>query len=430
MLRSPLENMVLNAKLLDMGEPKAILALSLDPPDLSNLERTILVLKQAGALVDRDDEPVALDGILTDLGRVMAALPVDIHITKLIMLGHMFSVLRPAIIMGASMAVKNVFSSRFQQKLRTYAAKLTWSENSSSDCISFLNVYNTWMYKKASNRLSSDAVEKRWAQSYHLQIRVLREIQAFVREITQRLRNLGISETVGLDRVFWNKDEYPLILKIVIAGAFYPNYYTRSVDLDERDGIKRLGGFDPTKTVYLQGWPVNQPGLLYARKIQEYFADCVTSKVAKILVSFDKSSRVYVQFRQNEELGTGGGKSETYQEPGEISTSVYKALKLRKIVGSLEVPVMNAEKAAKRAEKLGLPNFVPQVLLPKGGPIENIPRSDTKLRPILPALDISYIPLLILRVRLFSIFYPNFEDFFSIFMINRSEALNPSSAHL
>lgn len=37
-LRCPLEHLVLNSKLLDMGEPKAILALAMDPPDLSNLE--------------------------------------------------------------------------------------------------------------------------------------------------------------------------------------------------------------------------------------------------------------------------------------------------------------------------------------------------------------------------------------------------------
>ncbi|XP_043272288.1 probable ATP-dependent RNA helicase spindle-E [Venturia canescens] len=396
MLRAPLENVVLNAKMLDMGEPKAILALSLDPPDLSNLERTILVLKEAGALLDKENELKPLDGILTDLGRAMGALPLNIHITKLIMLGHIFSVLRPAIIIGASMAVKNVFSAPFQQKLRAYAAKLTWSENSSSDCISFLNAYNTWIYRKATNRLKSDAIEKRWARSYHLQIRVLREIEALVREITLRLRKLGIIETVGNDRSCWSKDELPLILKIVIAGAFYPNYYTRSNTIDESEGVKCLGGCDPTKTVYLQGWPIDQPGLLYARRIQEYFQDCVSSKITKILVSFDKSCRVYVQFRENEEVGDIDDDN-TNQEPGEISMCVYKAIKLRSITSALEVPVMNAEAAAKRAEQLGLSNFTPQVFLPKEGPIETIPQIDMKFRPILPALDIAHIRIDILR---------------------------------
>jgi ATP-dependent RNA helicase TDRD9 len=49
-LRCPLERVVLQAKLFEMGEPKALLALSLDPPDLTNLENTVLLLKEVSLL--------------------------------------------------------------------------------------------------------------------------------------------------------------------------------------------------------------------------------------------------------------------------------------------------------------------------------------------------------------------------------------------
>jgi hypothetical protein len=49
-LRCPLEQLVLQAKLFNMGEPKAILALALDPPDSTNLENTILLLKEVSLL--------------------------------------------------------------------------------------------------------------------------------------------------------------------------------------------------------------------------------------------------------------------------------------------------------------------------------------------------------------------------------------------
>lgn len=45
-LRCPLDRLILQAKLFDMGEPKALLALTLDPPDLTNLENSILLLKE------------------------------------------------------------------------------------------------------------------------------------------------------------------------------------------------------------------------------------------------------------------------------------------------------------------------------------------------------------------------------------------------
>ena len=49
MQRCPLDQLVLHAKLLDMGEPKAILGLALSPPFLADIERTILTLKEVGS---------------------------------------------------------------------------------------------------------------------------------------------------------------------------------------------------------------------------------------------------------------------------------------------------------------------------------------------------------------------------------------------
>ena len=49
-LHCPLERIFLQAKLFDMGEPKALLALCLDPPDLTNLENTVLLLKEVSLL--------------------------------------------------------------------------------------------------------------------------------------------------------------------------------------------------------------------------------------------------------------------------------------------------------------------------------------------------------------------------------------------
>lgn len=46
------------------------------------------------------DKYTVFDGDLTFAGRVMASLPLDIYITKLILLGHTFDVLEDAIIMG------------------------------------------------------------------------------------------------------------------------------------------------------------------------------------------------------------------------------------------------------------------------------------------------------------------------------------------
>ncbi|GBP03915.1 Probable ATP-dependent RNA helicase spindle-E [Eumeta japonica] len=99
--RSPLERLVLLSKMLNMGTPQEILALAMDPPDLSNIQRTILVLKEIGGLKKTVDEKLTMeDGDITYLGRIMAKLPVDVRVSKLIMLGHIYGCFEEAIIMG------------------------------------------------------------------------------------------------------------------------------------------------------------------------------------------------------------------------------------------------------------------------------------------------------------------------------------------
>lgn len=101
MLRCPLENVILKAKLLDMGPPPDILSLTMAPPDLSAIHNTILRLKESGALFKNVNGYYSVqDGDLTYMGRIMASLPLDIRLTRLIILGYIYSVLDDAIVMG------------------------------------------------------------------------------------------------------------------------------------------------------------------------------------------------------------------------------------------------------------------------------------------------------------------------------------------
>lgn len=51
MLRCPLDRLVLQAKLLDMGEPRAIFGIALSSPYLENIEHTILTLKEVTVFI-------------------------------------------------------------------------------------------------------------------------------------------------------------------------------------------------------------------------------------------------------------------------------------------------------------------------------------------------------------------------------------------
>ena len=166
--------------MLDLGEPKALLGLVMDPPRLDNILTSITTLKEVGALFTTvKGKPTPFDGDLSYLGRIMSRLPMDVHLSKLVMLGYVFNVLEECIIMAAGLASKNIFTSPYQERLQAYQVKMTWSEASFSDPMTILNAYQTWKglhrteYFKRSGE-TEKAREKRWVKDYNIQLRAMK----------------------------------------------------------------------------------------------------------------------------------------------------------------------------------------------------------------------------------------------------------------
>lgn len=70
------------------------------------------------------------DGELTFVGRVLADLPVDTKIGKLLMLGHVFGLLQECLIIGAAMSLKSVFAQPFKLRLEAYRYLYLFHTNS------------------------------------------------------------------------------------------------------------------------------------------------------------------------------------------------------------------------------------------------------------------------------------------------------------
>ncbi|XP_011867555.1 PREDICTED: putative ATP-dependent RNA helicase TDRD9 [Vollenhovia emeryi] len=361
MLRAPLANVILKTKLLGMGEPKALLALSLDPPNLSNIRNTVLLLKEVGALLNRSGQE--LDGDMTPLGRVMANCPLDVRVTKLIVLGHLFGVLSDAIIIAASMAVKDIFNIGFFELESTYHEKLHWSANSDSDCIACLNAFKVWRNDKAHRRINSPFEEKEWARRKSLRVRSLREMDAFIFEITQKLHDFGITEIMSSDTNTWEalNIDRTFVLKFIIAGAFYPNYFVKfphKVKEHEQAIERTLASRDPSNTIFLHGWPLRQPGSLYSKKFQEIFGNRMKLKnYENITVSFDGSSRVYVEYEAKN------------RAPAD-NTFVRDCVKMRHCRNPIEIDLLSETDARCQAEDLGLTKDYGRILFQPSNPGE------------------------------------------------------------
>ncbi|NWZ57145.1 TDRD9 helicase, partial [Haliaeetus albicilla] len=293
MLRCPLGTTVLKIKKLDMGGPKALLATALSPPDVGDIERTIFQLKELGALttgVQTEDDPH--DGELTFLGRVLAQLPVDLHLGKLIVLGHVFGCLEECLIIAAALSLQNFFAVPFKQHVDGYRNKLFFAGNSKSDCIAIVNAFKAWQACRQKGELRHPKEELEWGRSNCIHIKKVREVARLFHNLEKRVRAFNMcvnAQPSAMDQERVYKQRF--ILQVVIAGAFYPNYFTFG-KCDEEIAVRHLAGKDPKTTVMLKNIPPY--GYLYHKQLQSLFRQCGQVKS----IAYD-GSKAFVEFSRN-----------------------------------------------------------------------------------------------------------------------------------
>ncbi|GFR80110.1 hypoxia-inducible HIG-1 [Elysia marginata] len=165
MQRSPLESLILKAKIFEMGEPKALLALALSPPNLEDIERTILSLKEIILLIE---------------------IKKTTHFTLEYNASSDFQT-------GAAMSVKSIFANPMQHRVEAFKAKISWSDNSLSDCIAILNAYKVWESRlKMEEFQRSGANENQWGAKNFIQIKAIREVHQQVQDLEKRLLAFNI----------------------------------------------------------------------------------------------------------------------------------------------------------------------------------------------------------------------------------------------
>ncbi|XP_004584571.2 ATP-dependent RNA helicase TDRD9 isoform X1 [Ochotona princeps] len=326
MLRCPLGSTILKVKLLDMGEPRALLATALSPPSLGDIERTVLLLKEVGALAvsgHREAENPH-DGELTFLGRVLAQLPVNQQLGKLIVLGHVFGCLDECLIIAAALSLKNFFAVPFRQHLDGYRNKVSFSGHSKSDCIALVEAFKAWQARRQRGELRHPKDELDWGRVNYIQIKRIREVAELYEELKSRMSQFNMhvgSRRPVLDQEYTHKQRF--ILQVVLAGAFYPNYFTFGQP-DEEMAVRELAGKDPKTTIVLKHIPAY--GFLYYKQLQSLFRQC--GQVKSIV--FD-GAKAFVEFSRN---------------PTERFTTlpaVYMAMKMSQLKVPLELSVHSAE---------------------------------------------------------------------------------------
>ncbi|XP_071601524.1 ATP-dependent RNA helicase TDRD9 isoform X2 [Heliangelus exortis] len=319
-LRCPLGSTVLKIKLLDMGGPKALLATALSPPSIGDIERTILQLKELGALTNCVQKDDPHDGELTFLGRVLTHLPVDLHLGKLIVLGHVFGCLEECLIIAAALSLRSFFVVPFKQHVDGYRNKLFFAGNTKSDCIAIVNAFKAWQACKENGKLRHPKEELEWGQSNCVHIKKVREVSQLFHNLKMRVKAFNMCVNAlpsARDQEYVYKQRF--ILQVVIAGAFYPNYFTFG-KCDEETVVKNLAGKDPQTTVMLRNIPPF--GYLYHKQLQSLFRQCGQVKS----IAYD-GKKAFVEFSRNP------------METSKVLPAVYLSVKMSQLRIPLELNI-------------------------------------------------------------------------------------------
>jgi len=198
----------------------------------------------------------------------------------------------------------------------------------------FLQVWQSML----ESHIHTDKVEQKCADRLFLNLRSLREMHLLVEDIWARLKSFGITNPLPHEQIIWNNSERTIILKIVIAGAFYPNYFIKRPLCDvasERRAYQTLSGCDPCNTVYFSNFNQNQYGPLYNQQIKELFRG-IGVDPQNIEVRFPEGTeRVFVTFKSN---SNENDSSSGFH--GSIRKEISKALYMRMIGMRMAIKVM------------------------------------------------------------------------------------------
>lgn len=331
MQRTSLENIVLKSKILDLGSPADILALTMNPPARTTINDSILYLKEMGALkrFDDDENMNYEDGEITFVGRIMEGLPIDCHLARLVIFGYILGVYEETLIIAAGLSLKSIFCFAFGSQVKAFGKKLAWADTSECDCTAILNAYSKWERLKKSQQTSK--YDNQWCKNNNLERRSLFEIEKLIKEIRTRMDKIGFK---NLEKSYaaLNVSDRDLMIKIAIAGTFgAPNFFVVRGQRDgEDDAFRAVNFLDVFRSVYFTGMNKDVLSKVYEDQVRESLLEHhVVSTKENVMVKF-AGEKVFVTFQENEldfskrKGCTGDDVDERNKDFGNVPLEVYK----------------------------------------------------------------------------------------------------------
>ncbi|KAI7992631.1 DExH-box ATP-dependent RNA helicase DExH1 [Camellia lanceoleosa] len=208
-LRTPLQELCLHIKSLQLGVIGSFLAKALQPPDALSVQNAIELLKTIGALDDNEE--------LTPLGRHLCTLPLDPNIGKMLLMGSIFQCLNPALTIASALAHRDPFVLPINRKEEADDAKRSFAGDSCSDHIALLKAFDEWKDAKRYGK------EKAFCWENFLSPVTLQMMEDMRNQFLDLLSGIGfVDKSRGPNAYNQYSNDLEMVSAILCAGL-YPN---------------------------------------------------------------------------------------------------------------------------------------------------------------------------------------------------------------
>lgn len=260
MQRSCLDKIILKLKLMEISDPKSILAETVEPPSLEQINSSEDFLKEMGA--------INLTGKISRLGRMYADMPYDIRVTRLCVFSILFHCVKDAMKIASIISLeKNILTNfstlRPSESVKhpyTYMQRLIYSKSSDSDLIMYKNIFDVWykkfgkevkktMFKHGHRHLRNvrpSQAERKFCAKNYFEVNSLREALSNYIDIKQRFLDLK------LDPWYFKETPQEPSLKLCIAAAFCDRMLVSCYEIyDERMRNREIDMLPNSKSMYI-----------------------------------------------------------------------------------------------------------------------------------------------------------------------------------
>lgn len=209
-MRTPLEELCLQIKILKLGPIARFLQRALDPPSEKAVNLAIKNLTDLTAL-DRSEN-------LTALGVHLARLPVEPHIGKLILFGALLGCLDPILTIAASLSFKDPFFIPLGKEKMADMRRKTLSRNSKSDHLTIVNAFKGWEEAKYRGA----RYEREFCWDNFLSANTLQMLHNMKGQFAEHLMHAGFvsSKDPKDPKSNVNSDNEKLVKAVIVAGLY------------------------------------------------------------------------------------------------------------------------------------------------------------------------------------------------------------------